>query len=234
MARFWVVFLFSLQYGLAAETLLVFSASSTTNALKEIVKKYNKHRVKVSFAASSTLARQIEAGAPADLYISANLQWLAYLKKRQKLVSAQKRLATNKMVLVAHKTFTYQGLGLLKALPAKSIAMADYRHVPAGMYGRAALEKAGLWQALSPKLVTTTNVRAALFWVERNETPLAMVYHSDARISKKVKIVHRFQHPLAVYYAALTSKKQGAADLLNYLQGPQARKIFDKHGFLRP
>ncbi len=193
----------------------VFAAASLKNALDEINQSWIAQRgskVVASYASSSALARQIEKGAPADIFISADLDWMNYLAQR-KLVGDGSRinLLRNELVLIAPASskvsFELKRDAQLGALLGNErLSVADPDHVPAGKYGRAGLEALGLWQQVADKLARGENVRAALNFVARGETPLGIVYRTDAAAESKVRIVAAFpagSHPAIVYPAAL-------------------------------
>jgi len=225
--------------------LLVFAAASLTDVLGEIGKEYQAKtgkRVKFSFAASSALARQIEAGARADLFVSADLEWMDYLAER-KLIAADSRrnVAGNRLVLVAPADSTARievidGLDLRGTLGERRLAIADPDIVPAGRYAKAALEALHGWSGVSDRLARAENVRVALAYVATGEAPLGIVYETDARVEPRVRIVGRFpaeSHPEIRYPAALTRVAGGdAKGLLDFLGSPQARAAFTRHGFV--
>jgi molybdate transport system substrate-binding protein len=197
--------------------------------------------VRVSYAASSALARQIENGAPADLFISADLEWMDHLAGRQ-LIRADSRvnLLGNRLVLIAPagQPVTMKiapGFGLAAALGRDRLALADPAAVPAGKYARAALTSLGVWDAVAGRIAAAENVRAALRLVSRREAPLGIVYYSDAVADTGVRIVDTFPesaHPAIVYPAALTSTASpAAAKVLEYLQSNEARAVFAAQGF---
>jgi molybdate transport system substrate-binding protein len=197
--------------------------------------------VRVSYAASSALARQIENGAPADLFISADLEWMDHLARRQ-FVRADSRvnLLGNRLVLIAPagQPVTMKiapGFGLAAALGRDRLALADPAAVPAGKYARAALTSLGVWDAVAGRIAAAENVRAALRLVSRREAPLGIVYYSDAVADTGVRIVDTFPesaHPAIVYPAALTSTASpAAAKVLEYLQSNEARAVFAAQGF---
>ena len=188
----------------------------------------------LSFAASSALARQIEHGSPADLFVSADENWADTLQ-RDKLLRAGTRadLLTNALVLVARKGSTPPSLA---ALGGGKLALADPAAVPAGKYARAALEKEGLWSKVSGNIVPAENVRAALALVERGEAVLGIVYATDAHASDKVAVVRAFPedgHPPIRYPIALlgSARNPDAAAFRTFLQSPEAGRIFTAHGF---
>ncbi len=226
--------------------LLVFAAASTTNALSELGELFAKARgVKVlnSFASSSTLAKQIARGAPAQVYVSANLKWMDYLEKKGLLVPGSRvNIAGNRLVLIAPAQSPLgplklgPGVDLAGLLGGGRLALGDPSHVPAGMYAQKALQALGVWDKLRGRLAAAANVRLALAMVERGEAPLGVVYATDAAISRKVKVVGRFpagSHPPIVYPAALVAGQAGPAgrDFLEFLRSPQAAAVFRKYGF---
>ena len=229
-----------------SEPVVVFAAASMKNALDEAARAWTAKssvEVKSSYAASSALAKQIEAGAPADIFISADLDWMNYVDGK-KLVKAGTRsnLLGNSIVLVANKEWNKgdvkiaKGFDLAKLLGGDRLSMADVKTVPAGKYGKAALEKLGAWDSVSGKLAQAENVRAALALVGRGEAPLGIVYKTDAAADPNVKVVGTFpddSHKPIIYPAAQleTSKNARAAELLKFLASPEARAIFEKHGF---
>jgi molybdate transport system substrate-binding protein len=229
----------------AAAEIVVFAAASLKEALDDAVRAYDGQSgdaVKVSYAASSTLARQIESGAPADVFISADLDWMDYLQQHG-LIKPQTRrnLLGNRLVIIAPaesdlKLDIEPGFDLAGALRGGRLAMADPDSVPAGKYGKAALEKLGVWNSVQAAVAPAENVRAALLFVSRREAPLGIVYATDAAADPRVKIAGVFPedtHPPIIYPAAVTadSKNPGAARLLDFLASPAARPIFEKRGF---
>jgi molybdate transport system substrate-binding protein len=226
--------------------LLIFAAASLKNALDEIGVAWTKQTgamVRVSYAASPALAKQIEEGAPADLFISADLDWMDYVDNKG-LVRAGTRqnLLGNALVLVASKDWTQGEVTIAPNFPLAALlgdgrlAIASVAAVPAGKYGKAALEKLGVWAAVSGKLAEAENVRAALSFVARGEAPLGIVYRTDAAAEPNVRIVATFPadtHPPIVYpVAVLAGSKHVQADAFRrYLASPEARRIFDRHGF---
>ena len=228
-----------------ADDVVIFAAASLKNALDDAAATFKSGggaSTKISYAASSALAKQIESGAPADLFISADLAWMDYLQKRNLIQPAtRKNLLGNRLVLVAPADSNVTvdikpGFDLVGLLRGGRLAMADPASVPAGKYGKAALEKLGVWTAVQPHVAGAENVRAALLYVDRKETPLGIVYATDAASDPKVKIVGVFPedtHPPIIYPAALTagSKNPDAAKLLTFLESPAARPAFEKQGF---
>lgn len=231
----------------AQEQITVFAAASLKNALDDTNAAFTKAtgiKVTASYAASSALAKQIEQSAPADVFISADLQWMDYLAER-KLIKPDTRvnLLGNKLVLIAPTdsklaTMTIgQGFDIAKLAGDGRIAVADVKSVPAGLYAKAALEKLGAWRAAEPKLAQAENVRATLAFVARGETPIGIVYETDAKVEPKVKIIGTFpdgSYPPVTYpFAATTeSKKSGVAQYLLFLRTPAAKAIFEKYGFI--
>ena len=228
-----------------ADDVLFFAAASLKNALDAIDDQYQKDtgkHVAVSLAASSTLAKQIESGAPADLFISADLDWMDYLAQNNLIkADTRKNLLGNELVLIAPKDSTTNitiapGFGLAKALGGGKLAMADTSAVPAGKYGKAALEKLGVWDKVFGQIAQAENVRAALALVARGEAPFGIVYQTDAAVEPGIKIVATFPadtHPPIIYPIALLagSKNPDAAAYLTYLEGAKARPLFEKQGF---
>ena len=229
----------------AGASVTVFAAASLRNALDEAVGSYSKNtgtKVAVSYAASSALARQIEALAPAELFISADLEWMDYLQSRQLIRPATRvNLLGNRLVLIAPSdskaSFPVdRNMPLVRTLGDGRLAMADPESVPAGKYAKAALEALGAWGAVAPRLARAENVRAALAFVARGECPLGIVYATDAAAEPRVRIVGAFPagtHPPIVYPAAITAtaKSAGAANLLQFLGSAAAKPVFEKHGF---
>ena len=230
----------------AQDSVVVFAAASLKNALDEIAATWSKDTgkpaPKISYAASSALAKQMEQGAPADMFISADLDWMDYVAGKS-LIKADTRfnLLGNKIVLIAPKeskttTLAISGADLAKALAGGRLSMANIDSVPAGKYGKAALEKLGAWNAVKASIAQAENVRAALLLVARGEAPLGIVYSTDAAAEPTVKIVATFpddSHPPIIYPAAVTkdTKSSDAAPFLDYLKSPKARPSFEKQGF---
>lgn len=229
----------------SAAEIVVFAAASLKEALDDAAHVYENQSgdtVKISYAASSTLAKQIESGAPADIFISADLDWMDYLQKRNLLKpQTRKNLLGNQLVIVAPADSNLRfdikaGFDLAGALKGGHLAMADPDSVPAGKYGKAALEKLGIWNSVRAAVAPAENVRAALLLVSRREAPLGIVYATDAVADPGVKTAGVFPddtHPPIIYPAALTadSKNPGAVHLLEFLASPAARPIFEKRGF---
>jgi molybdate transport system substrate-binding protein len=228
-----------------AQDLTVFAAASLKEALDEAAQQFqraNSAKAVVSYAASPALAKQIENGAPADIFISADLDWMDYIDQR-KLAKAGTRanLLRNRLVLIAPAESKVQteikpGFPLLKLLGDGRLAMADPDSVPAGKYGKAALEKLGVWSGVESRVARAENVRAALNFVARSETPLGIVYQTDANAEKKVRVVAQFPpdtYPAIIYPVAIvaSSKHPAATAFVNYLKSAEARAIFEKYGF---
>lgn len=224
----------------------VFAAASLTNAMQDIAKEYKKEKnvdVVSSFASSSTLARQIEAGAPADLFISADQKWMDYAVDKKAIDAATREtLLGNSLVVVAPKASEQGDITVdaktnwTRLLKGGRLAVGDPDHVPAGIYAKEALQKLGAWETLSPKLAPAEDVRGALALVERNEAPLGIVYGSDAVASKGVKVVGTFpeaSHQKVEYPLAIVDGHRNAAvsAFYDYLKGPEASAIFKRYGF---
>jgi molybdate transport system substrate-binding protein len=251
MTRLAMTFAFVVQTVLVAWTppaqerpVLVFAAASLKTALDALVEPAHQatdFTVRVSYAATSALARQIEEGAPADLFISADVEWMDYVESNGLLrPNTRVDLLTNRLVLVAPRTEPVTlriafGFGLARALGQGRLALADPAVVPAGKYARAALTSLGVWDSVSARLAPAENVRAALLLVSRAEAPLGIVYRTDALADPDVLVVDTFPettHPPIVYPAALTRRASaGAAKVLHFLLGTEARAEFNRQGF---
>jgi molybdate transport system substrate-binding protein len=229
----------------AAEKVTVFAAASLKNALDAINGEWLKQTGKeaiVSYAASSALAKQIEQGAPADVFISADLAWMDYLADK-KLIKADTRsnLLGNRIVLVSGKSDApaveiEPGLDLAGLLGDGRLAMGAVDSVPAGKYGKAALEKLGLWPNVAGKVAGAESVRAALLLVSRGEAPYGIVYRTDAAADANVKVVGTFpedSHPPIIYPVAITadSRNADAAAYLEFVRSPEAAALFQAEGF---
>jgi len=225
--------------------LLVFAAASLTNVLGELSPAFEKKSgvtVKLSFAASSALARQIESGAAADVFVSADQEWMDYLQTRDLLDQKSRRdLVGNHLVLIAPADSTVSlkigpNLPLLAALGKGRLSTGDPDTVPVGKYARAALTSLGVWEAIEPKLVRAENVRSAMMFVSRGEAPLGIVYATDALVDSKVRVVDTFPddtHAPITYPAAATKNaKPQAAAYLKYLNSAGAREMWKKFGFV--
>jgi molybdate transport system substrate-binding protein len=227
------------------KSLTVFAAASMKNALDDINAAYTvKTGVKIvaSYAASSALAKQIEQGAPADIFASADTDWMdCAIAKKTMSESTRVNLLGNSIVLVAPKDSKLDklaigpGFDLAKLAGDGRIASGDVKAVPSGKYAKAALEKLGAWQAAAAKFAMTENVRAALALVARGETPLGIVYSTDARVEPGVRIVGTFpadSHPAIVYpVAATTTAKPETADYLAFLRSTAAKTVLERYGF---
>src|SRR5262245_33487029 len=223
----------------------VFAAASLKNALDDAAKIYEAKsgdKVTISYAASSALAKQIESGAPADIFFSADLDWMDYLQER-KLIDAGSRhtLLGNTLVLIAPadskvSLTIVKNFPLLEALgPDGKLAMGQVESVPAGKYGKAALTYLGVWDAVASRVAQAENVRAALRFVAQKEAPLGIVYGTDAKAEPEVRVVGTFpedSHPKILYPVALTaSAKPEARKFLEFLISPEAAKSFEAQGF---
>ena len=231
---------------IAQEQITVFAAASLKNALDDANAAFSKAtgiKVVASYEASSALAKQIEQGAPADVFISADLRWMDYASER-KLINSNTRinLLGNKLVLIAPvdsklgNVTIGDGFDLARLAGDGRIAVADVKAVPAGLYAKAALEKLGAWTAAEPKLAQAENVRATLAFVARGETPVGIVYETDAKVEPKVKVIGIFPdnaYPPVTYPAAATAetKKPGVGQYFSFLRTPAAKAIFEHYGF---
>lgn len=226
-----------------AQSPVVFAAASLRNAMEEIAAAAPATaRPVISYAASSALAKQIENGAPAQVFLSADLDWMDYLDQRKRIQSATRRnFVGNRLVLIAPSgspmTVSLQkGFDLAGLLGRGRLAMGDPQHVPAGKYAKEALGKLGAWDGVAGKLAPAENVRVALALVARGETPYGIVYATDAASEPMVRVAATFPeglHAPIVYAAALTTAAKGpeAPAFLQRLSSPAARKVFEKHGF---
>lgn len=233
------------QPAAAADEVLVFAAASTSGAIGEIAAAYAERRqgaVRAAFASSATLARQIAAAAPADVFLSAHPHWMDYLVEHQAIDRDSRRdLLRNRLVLIEPRESTLKlriapGFPLAEALGGGRLAIGNPEHVPAGMYAKAALVHLGVWKEVADRLAPAPDVRAALALVERGETPLGIVYASDARASAKVRVVGTFpadSHPPIVYPVAVVTghDRPAVASFMAFLGSPEAREIFRRFGF---
>lgn len=230
----------------SAGGIVVFAAASLKNALDEAAATFTAETgtdVTLAYAGSSALARQIEAGAPADVFISANVAWMDWLAARERIVHASRRdLLGNRLVLIAVGRGSPQialepGATLDTRLDEGRIAMALVDAVPAGIYGKAALTALGAWDALAPRVAQADNVRAALALVARGEAPYGIVYATDAAATDDVTVVAEFpaaSHPPIVYPAAVvaeTADAAAAAEFIAFLASDAARPLFERQGF---
>src|SRR6202049_3697066 len=227
------------------KTLVVFAAASMKNALDDIDAAFTARtgiKIAASYAASSTLAKQIEQGAPADIFVSADTDWMDYaISKKTINEPTRVNLLGNSIVLIAPKDSRIDnvtigpGFDLAKLAGDGKIATGDVKAVPVGKYARAALEKLGAWQAAEPKFAMAESVRAALTLVARGEAALGIVYATDARVEPGVKIVGTFpadSHPPIIYPGAATTPARGeGGDYLAFLRSSAAKTIFEKYGF---
>ncbi len=231
----------------AQKAVVVFAAASTTNAITEIAELFSARglgRINPSFASSSTLAKQIANGAPADVYVSANKKWMDYLEGQHLLAKGSRfDLLGNRIVLIAPAD---SPLGEIDVAPGFALAallgrdgrlaIGDPDHVPAGIYGRECLQNLDIWDQVKDRLAPMKDVRAALVLVERGEVPLGLVYATDAMISKKVRVVGSFpagSHPPIVYPVAAVAggKISEARQFMDFLKSPETRAVFEKYGF---
>jgi len=231
----------------AEERITVFAAASLTNALQDIDSAYSKETgiaVKESFASSSTLARQIEAGAPAQIFISADTKWMDYLTKKG-LIAARQTLVGNELALIVRADSTLAPRAVDRRLdwpgllgPDGRLAVGDPDSVPAGIYAKEALQHLGAWKDLEPRLARAEDVRGALAFVERGDAPAGIVYVTDARVSPRVKILGVFPpethspivYPEGIVKGADTPPVQA---YYRFLAGPGARLIFARYGFAK-
>ncbi len=228
------------------KTLTVFAAASMKNALDDIDTAFTAKtgvKVNASYAASSTLAKQIEQGAPADIFVSADTDWMDYAVGKKTINEPTRvNLLGNSIVLIAPKDSRIdhvtigQGFDLAKLAGDGKIATGDVKAVPVGKYAKAALEKLGAWQAAEPKFAMADSVRAALTLVARGEAALGIVYSTDAKVEPGVKIVGTFppdSHPAIIYpVAATATAKPEAAAYLDFLRSQAAKTVLEKYGFI--
>jgi molybdate transport system substrate-binding protein len=225
--------------------LLVLAAASLTNVLGEMSPLWEKQsgaRIKLSFAASSVLARQIEAGGQADVFVSADQQWMDYLQTRGLLDESSRRdLVGNRLVLIAPADSEVdltiaRGFPLLQALQGGRLSTGDPDTVPVGRYARSALISLGVWDEVANRLVRADNVRSALMFVARGETPLGIVYATDALMDRKVRVVDTFpagmHEPITYPAAAMRGARSQATAYLAYLAGDEAAPVWKRYGFL--
>jgi molybdate transport system substrate-binding protein len=236
----------SAQQSAQDKSVTVFAAASMKNALDDVDAAYTKKtgvKVVASYDASSALMKQIEAGAPADAFISADLKWMDY-GSQNKLIKDDTRvnLLGNQLVLIAPKDSKIDtvaikpGFDLAKLAGDGRIATGDVKAVPVGIYAQAALQKLGVWDAVAPKMAMTQNVRAALTLVARGEAPLGIVYSTDAKVEPGVKIVAAFpeatHEPIIYPVAATVVAKPDVKSYLAFLRSGEAKAIFEKYGFV--
>lgn len=230
-----------------AAEITVFAAASLSNALSEVAAGWSAKAndpMRFSFAASSTLAKQLEAGAPAHLFISADDAWMNYLADR-KLIAADSRVTPigNSLALIAPASSAMSAVDLMPGVNVAALLGAtgrlstgDPAHVPVGRYAQAALTKLGAWDAIAGRIAPAESVRVAMALVERGEAPLGIVYATDAALSAKVKVVGSFpdgSHDPVVYPFAVATKQDGPAAraALAYLTGAEAKAVYAKYGF---
>lgn len=224
----------------------VFAAASLKNALDEAAEAFAQatgNKTAISYAASSALAKQIEQAAPADVFISADLDWMDYLAGEGRIEDGTRsNLVGNRLVLItpASSKATIEikaGFPLAAAIGASKLATGDVKSVPAGKYAKAALEALQVWPHVEPKIAPVENVRAALALVAQGEAAFGIVYETDAKAEPRVSIAGFFPsgtHPAIVYPIAVTrtgASKAGALSLVAFLKAPAAAAIFSKHGF---
>lgn len=228
------------------QKITVFAAASLTNALQEIATQYKKEKnvdIVSSFASSSTLARQIEQGAPADLFISADQQWMDYAQDKALMDTATRHtLLGNELVVIAPKDSAVTKIEINEKTDWKSLlkgghlAVGDPDHVPAGIYAKEALQNLKSWDELAPVMARANDVRSAMALVEREEAPLGIVYGSDAVASSKVKVVGTFpasSHKPVEYPMAIVKDHKNATvtGFYDYLKTPAAAAVFTRYGF---
>jgi molybdate transport system substrate-binding protein len=228
-----------------APKVTIFAAASTTNAVTDITATFKKQtgiEALPSFGSSSTLAKQIEQGAPASIFISADEDWMNFLAKKNLVDTESRRdLLGNRLVIIAPVSSKLTKIDDVKseiigALGAGKITTGDPDHVPVGKYTKAAMQKLGIWNDLEPKMARAGDVRGALALVERGEAELGVVYSTDAAIGKNVKIVGTFpldSYPAVVYPVALIkgNETQIARKFFEFLKSSEAKDIFEKYGF---
>jgi len=232
-----------------ARDITVFAAASLKESLDAVAAQWtlkSGQKVAVSYAASSALAKQIEQQAPADIFISADREWMDYLQTRHLIERSSRRdLVGNQLVLIAPASSALQSVSLrdseamLSALGDGRLAVAETSSVPAGRYAKQSLSRIGLWDGVAPHLAQAENVRAAMAFVARGEAPLGIVYATDAKAEPKVRVVAVFpdaSHDEIIYPVARVSRSDAAStdDFLKFLQGGAARKIFKQAGFRIP
>jgi len=223
----------------------IFAAASLRDALDELAREYARQgraRAAVSYAGSPTLARQIEKGVPADIFISADGDWMDFLAVRGLIrIETRVNLLSNRLVLIAPSdSQTTLKIGprfpLAALLGDRRLAMADPDSVPAGKYGKAALEALGVWQEVAPKVARAENVRVALRLVAHAEAPFGVVYRSDALAERRVRMIGEFPlslHPPILYPAAVVAGRRSkfAYEYLRYLRSHAAQDVWQRHGF---
>ena len=225
------------------KTVIVFAAASTTNAVTDIAAQFtNKTDIEVTlnFASSSALAQQIESGADADVYISANQKWADYLEEKG-LSAKQETILKNRIVIIvpADSSLSADSAEILLSSQIKNIAMGETSSVPVGRYGKQALEKLGLWEKVESKVTAAKDVRSALAYVETGAAEAGIVYSTDAAISDKVKVIYLFPEEAAkkpISYPAMLLKNavnpEAGDRFFDFLKGSQAKAIFKQYGFI--
>ena len=234
--------------GPSGDRLVIAAAASTTDAVNEILTTWEapaETSAQGTFASSSTLARQIEAGAPIHIFISANISWMDHLEERNLTAPGSRAtLLTNRLVLVAPSDAADLPEGFLRQpelwaerLGDQRLSLGDPAHVPAGVYARAALEHLGVWEEVSDRIAPGMDVRGALALVERGESPLGIVYATDAQTSQKTKVLLTFptdSHPDIAYPMAMIREHENAhvQSLFAHLTAPKSKHIWTEHGFM--
>ena len=225
------------------ESITVFAAASTTNAITDIANKFTEATgisIITSFASSSTLAQQIDAGADADVYISANQKWADYLEQKE-LCKDRKTIVGNRIVIIVPQNSSIDEKSASALLSDKivNIAMGDPAHVPAGKYGKEALLKAGIWDQVSAKVTSAKDVRSALAYVETQAAEAGIVYSTDASISDKVKVLYMFPEdatakPISYPALILSNAKdpESAKKFFDFLSNDAAKDVFEEYGFI--
>lgn len=229
-----------------SHSLMIFAAASTTTVMTQLADLFSKNegiKTRTSFAASSSLAKQIQSGAPADIFLSANIKWMDYLEQKGLIVASSRfNLLGNRIVLISPALdpvprFTIsRSTDLIKLMKNGRLAMGDPDHVPAGIYGRKALENLGLYSGVERSVARAKDVRAALFLVEKGEAPLGIVYQTDAAISSKIVVSSIFPektHPPICYPVAVVAgqESKAAQKFIRFLKSKQVKQIFQTHGF---
>ncbi|WP_045487463.1 molybdate ABC transporter substrate-binding protein [Vibrio harveyi] len=228
----------------AATELKVYAASSMTNAVNDIAQQFEtKYDVTVTpvYGGSSSIARQILNGAPADIFISANTKWMDYLVKSKAVKNdSVTNLVRNSLVLIAPKASTIEPFDFSdanawnQALEGNRLALGNPVSVPAGMYAKESLNNLGVWKRLERQIAPAKNVRLALALVERGEAPLGVVYKTDALLTDKVKVVGEFAnetHADIIYPAAIVKDSTQSEQFFEYLKSDDAKKVFAQYGF---
>lgn len=223
----------------ATQKITVFAAASLTNAMQDIATTYKDAEIVFSFASSSVLAKQIEQGAPADIFMSADQKWMNYLIEH-KVATDKQNLLKNGLVLIAPKQSKLEKVEInantdwQAILPkGERLAVGDPDHVPAGLYAKESLTNLGVFDKLLPQMAPASNVRDALMLVERNEAALGIVYSTDAKVSDKVKIIGSFPaETFTPIEYPITLLKPEAKEFYQYLSSETAKMIFQKYGFI--